>query len=215
MSIPSLDRLSIAAFGVFLLCAFSACQSGDAGTRTTQRALPKIEAVPTSNLSLSVDEAYAAIPHRRTAIAFSGSNVPRADQDYLQVVFAAIDQAVLLRVATYQSFSRGQTADALPISRMDRLIRFLQSIDPPPHLKAYHKKIEQAVSDQRAFFDDWRSHGSDFPYAQSASLGTHPKVASSSSALKEAYGILMQRYPGESPHNKEAFFDYHCALDFL
>ena len=208
--------LSIAATGVFLACAFSACQSGDASTRmTTQRSLPRIEAVPTPELGLSVDEAYAAIPHRRTAMQFTGSKVPRADQDYLQVAFAAIDQAVLLRVTTYQSFSRGRTADSSAIRSMDRLIEFLQSVDPPQNLKTYHKRIEQAVSDQRAFFDEWRSRGSEFQYARGTSLGSHPKVASSSSALKEAYGILMQSYPTESPHNKEAFFDYHCALDFL
>ncbi len=146
---------------------------------------------------------------------FTGSKIPKADQDYLQVVFTAIDQAVLLRVATYQSFSRGRTGDPSAIRRMDRLIEFLRSVDPPPHLKTYHKRIEQAVSDQRAFFDDWRSRGGEFQYARGTSLGSHPKVASSSSALREAYGILMQSYPAENAHNKEAFFDYHCALDFL
>ena len=208
-------RVAIAITGVLMACALSACQSGDASTKTTaQRSIPGIAAVPSSDLGLSVDEAYAAIPHRRTAMQFPGSNVPKADQDYLQVAFAVIDQAVLLRVATYQSFLRGKTADPLAISRMDRLIAFLHSVDPPAHLKTYHKRIEQALADQRAFFDDWRSRGSEFPYAR-GSLASHPKVASSSSALKEAYGILMQSYPSESAHNREAFFDYHCALDFL
>ena len=212
------DRLSIAATGVVVACAFSACRSGDASTGMagpTQRAIPGIAAVPISDLGLTVDEAYAAIPHRRTAVLFTGSKIPKADQDYLQVVFATIDQAILLRVTTYQNYSRGRTADPLAISRMDRLLVFLRSVDPPPLLKTYHKRIEQAVSDQRAFFEDWRTQGSEFTYARGAGLGSHPKVASSSSALKEAYGILMQSYPAENEHNREAFFDYHCALDFL
>jgi len=208
-------RMALAISAIVLVCTFSACQSGDASTKTaTQRSIPGVAAIPSSDLRLSVDEAYAAIPHRRTEMQFPGSKVPKSDQDYLQVAFAVIDQAVLLRVATYQSFSRGKTADPVAISRMDRLIAFMQSVDPPPQLKTYHKRIEQALADQRAFFDDWRSRGSEFPYAR-GSLASHPKVASSSSALKEAYGILMQSYPAESPHNKEAFFDYHCALDFL
>ena len=146
---------------------------------------------------------------------FAGSKVPKADQDYLQVAFAVIDQAVLLRVTTYQSFMRGKTADPLAISRMDRLITFFQSVDPPPRLKTYHKRIEQALADQRTFFNDWRAQGSEFQYVHGTGLGSHPKVASSSSALKQAYGILIQIYPAEDSHNKEAFFDYHCALDFL
>jgi hypothetical protein len=33
--------------------------------------------------------------------------------------------------------------------------------------------------------------------------------------LRAAYNELMARYPGEAQANKDAFFDYHCALDFL
>jgi hypothetical protein len=212
MPISRFDRVAVAAIGVVLACAFSACQSGDASTRTTtQRALPRIEAVPTSGLGLSVDEAYAAIPHRRTAIQFTSSKIPKADQDYLQIAFTAIDQAVLLRVSTLQSFSRGRTADSSAIRSMDRLIEFLHSVDPRPHLKTYHKRIEQAMSDQRAFFDDWRSRGSDFQYARGAGLGSHP----SRQLLERTQGDLrnlMQSYPAENRHNKEAFFDYHASI---
>ena len=208
-------RISIAILACALACPLSACRSGDASTGASQRPLPRIEAVPASSLDLSVDDAYGAIPHRRTAIEFAGSRVPKADQDYLQIAFAVIDQGVLLRVANYQSFKRGKTADPLTISRMDRLITFWQSVDPPSQLKIYHKRIEQALADQRTFFDEWRTQGSGFPYTQGTNLGSHPKVIASSAALKEAYEILMHTYSSEDPHNKRAFFDYHCALDFL
>ena len=211
-------RVLIAALACALCCTFSACQSGDASASMSgppQRPLPRLEAVPASSLDLSVDDAYGAIPQRRTEIEFAGSRIPKADQDYLQIAFAVIDQGVLLRVANYQSFKRGKTADPLTISRMDRLITFWQSVDPPSQLKIYHKRIEQALADQRTFFDEWRTQGSGFPYAQGTNLGSHPKVIASSAALKEAYEILMHTYSSEDPHNKRAFFDYHCALDFL
>ena len=98
---------------------------------------------------------------------------------------------------------------------MDQLIDYLQTIEAPSGLSRYQSTLLKALSDQRAFFDEWRNEGQQFQYSNGQTLGAHPRVQSASSSLKEAYGILMQTYPGESNHNKQAFFDYHCALDFL
>jgi hypothetical protein len=73
----------------------------------------------------------------------------------------------------------------------------------------------QALSDQRAFFAEWQTQGQQFQYGSPQTIVTHPKVQSAAAALREAYGILVETYSGESNENKEAFFDYHCALDFV
>lgn len=59
---------------------------------------------PTVNVGLDVEQAYAAIPHRRTVWQPSGSTVPAADATYLQNIFEVIDQTIAVRVAGLQSF---------------------------------------------------------------------------------------------------------------
>ena len=186
-----------------------AAQSGNS------KSLPTIATAPTLNLDLSVDAAYAAIPHRRTAMNFAASNMPDQDKRFLEVAFHLIDQAIRLRVTAYQRFSRSGVGDSQSIADMDRLVDYLQNTEAPAGLSSYQAHLLQALSDQRAFFAEWQTQGQQFQYGSPQTLGTHPKVQSASAALQEAYGILMATYPGEGNHNKEAFFDYHCALDFL
>ena len=33
--------------------------------------------------------------------------------------------------------------------------------------------------------------------------------------LQRAYALLAQQFPGETLHNKSAFYDHLCALDFI
>jgi hypothetical protein len=174
---------------------------------------PAVASAPVLNLDLSVDAAYAAIPHRRTAMDFASSNMPDQDRRFLEVAFHLIDQAIRLRVSTCQKFSSAGISDSKPISDMNRLIDHLQSIEAPDSLAGYQAQLLEALSDQRAFFEEWRLQGREFQYA--SSIASHPRVQSASTALRSAYGILMQTYPNESSTNKEAFFDYHCALDFI
>lgn len=170
---------------------------------------------PTLDLDLSVDAAYAAIPHKRTAMNFAVSNMPDQDKRFLEVAFHVIDQAIRLRVTAYQKFSRGELRGSQSISDIDRLVDYLQNAEAPDSLSNYQVRLLQALSDQRAFFEEWNTAGQQFRYGSPQTIAAHPKVQSASTALREAYGILMETYPNEVSNNKEAFFDYHCALDFL
>jgi hypothetical protein len=51
--------------------------------------------------------------------------------------------------------------------------------------------------------------------ADRGQIGGHAGARHASDALRAAYNELMARYPNEGPTNRDAFFDYHCALDFL
>jgi hypothetical protein len=179
------------------------------------KAQPALTDAPTFELPLSVADAYAAIPHRRTQMDFAASDMPAPDRRYLQVAFHLIDQSIRLRVTAYREFARGTSEQARLLADMGRVVDYLQSIEPPPALKTYHTLLVQAVTDQRAFFQEWADEGSAFQYARAGMLGSHPKVQSSSGALNAAYQILMQTYGTEKQHNQDAFFDYHCALDFM
>jgi hypothetical protein len=82
-------------------------------------------------------------------------------------------------------------------------------------LAKYQTALLQALSDQQSFFQEWQAEGLQFQYGSPQTLVHHPKVQSASNALRQAYGILMETYSDESSSNKAAFFDYHCALDFV
>jgi hypothetical protein len=223
---------SITLLGLATLCiGLPACSASSQGlsSRTfdkvpaaqsgNSKSLPTLATAPTLNLDLSVDAAYAAIPHRRTAMNFAASNMPDQDRRFLEVAFHVIDQAIRLRVTAYQKFSsseaRNGVGDSQSIADMDRLIDYLQNTEAPASLSSYQARLLQALSDQRAFFEEWRTQGQQFQYGSPQRIGTHPKVQSASTALREGYGILMETYRSDNNNNKEAFFDYHCALDFL
>jgi hypothetical protein len=73
--------------------------------------------------------------------------------------------------------------------------------------------VLQGLTNQRQFFVEWNAQGERFGYPQVVS--THPAVQRASGSLRSAYQELMRQFPAEAQSNKEAFFDYHCALDFL
>ena len=175
---------------------------------------PATLSMPTLNLDLSVEAAYAAIPHKRTAMDFAASNMSDRDKRFLDVAFRLVDQAIRLRVTAYQKFYRGE-GDASLIADMDRLIDYLQNTEAPANLSSYQEQLLRALHAQKAFFEEWKTEGQQFQYGSPQTIARHPKVRGASTALRGAYGILMQAYPRESDHNKEAFFDYHCALDFI
>jgi hypothetical protein len=179
--------------------------------------LPGLDEIPPSSARLSVEEAYAAIPHRRTIFGFERSAISGAERSYLRLMFASLDRAVALRVSAYQSFYHGAPDRETLLEGMSALANFVESrITPPKGLESYHAQVVSALNDQRAFFAEWSRRGAAFEYREGNRLAQHPLVQRSSRALRGAYGILMSRYGArEDPQNQNAFFDYHCALDFL
>jgi hypothetical protein len=168
---------------------------------------------PSVDVGPSVEDAYVAIPHRRTVWDKNGSTVPTGEKEYLQTMFQVLDQAVRVRVAGQQAFSNQRFDSADIDGEFKRLIAFGRSMPVPSNLNSYHQQILSALSSERQYFADWKSQGDRFPFAQQ--VVNHPGVRSASANLRSAYGELMSKYPNESPSNKDAFYDYHCALDFL
>ena len=160
----------------------------------------------------SVREAYDAIPHRRTVARLQNLSLPGAEREFLAAMFEAIDLGVANRVDAFSRFASGDSSDTIYFDNQDRLIDYVGSLLPPSELADYHRAVLIAMESQRAFFVSWRDGRLD---PQTRPWVTHPKVHAASRALQEAYSILMRHYPQASSHNKNAFFDYHCALDFL
>jgi len=188
---------------------------GAARSARPARPLPPLDNLPVFyDLPLDVDAAYAAIPHRRTVFDFDHSNLPASDAAYLQRAFHLIDQGVRARVVGYRDLYSQGVSDSGPVERMEELIDALESIDPPTDLADYHSALIEALVAQRTVFEDWTDRGQDVP--DHRQVARNANVREASRHLRHAYDLLMRAYGrDESDHNKAAFFDYHCALDFI
>lgn len=189
------------------------CNSSASKPAVVQAQTLDYGAPPTFNTGITVEQAYEAVPHRRTVWNDSDTSVPVKDKAYLKTIFQVLDQATAVRVAGMQNYGDGHVDYSDPDAEYDQLIAFVGAMTPPQKLQAYHHDILGALANQRQFFVDWKSQGDRFGYPQV--LRTHPGVQRASNALRSAYNELMTQYPHEAKANQDAFFDYHCALDFL
>ena len=189
--------------------------TADSSSPQVDSALPVVvhSDPPVIDVGMSVEDAYAAIPHRRTVWDDADTTVPPAEADYLKTMFQVMDDAVALRVAGQQNYSRGQFDSPDIVGQYDRLIEFTRANAAPSGLSNFQQDVLTALSDQRQIFADWYSQRGQFPYA--GQPYTSPNATTASGALHSAYNELMSRYPGESASNKEAFYDYPCAMDFM
>ena len=154
----------------------------------------------------SVEDAYRAIPHRRTVFDVDAARMSREERLYLHTLFTMVDLAVVERVDTLSALQRGATGSR---DDYDALLRELGALRAPETLRGVHRLVVEAITEQRTALAQWRTAGP--PHA----LNGHPLVVSSSTKLRQAYAELMRLFPDEREQNKAAFFDYLCALDFI
>lgn len=177
---------------------------------------PRYDPLPVLDLPLSVEEAYAAIPHRRTVFRFDSSPLGVAETAYLRQMFAIVEQGTRIRVVAWRDLHGRDATGSDPAGTLLALIRRVEAIRPPPRLEAYHAHVRAALAEQRAFFLEWIAAGAGFRARSGAALAADPRVQRASAELRAAYQVLMQEYGSAVPQQeRDAFFDYHCALDFL
>jgi len=160
--------------------------------------------------AMSPEEAYAAIPHQRTAFEARKSTLPTAKSESLARLFALTDRGVVLRV---QGMAAQQRGDAKELARViegyDALAAELQAERFEPEVIPARDQVVEALRLQRRFFAARPTS------VARQILSSTPEVRQSSNQLHGAYGVLMRAFPGEIPKHKQSFFDHLCALDFL
>ncbi len=170
-------------------------------------------------LALSVDEAYKAIPHQQTTFDRSSFNASSRDGIYLSKMFSITDQAMAARVeqlsALYYFKGQGDTGISIYNQKVDVLIEQLEALNPPGFLEKPHQLILESIQEQKEFFNEWSNASNSKKKSFRNTYARHPLVQSSHHKLFAAYNELMRHFPEENPHNKQAFFDHLCALDFL
>jgi hypothetical protein len=160
--------------------------------------------------ALTAEQAYAAIPHQRTVFDTMGSRLPTEQADALDKLFLLLDRAIVLRVDALSALKRGDAAHLQAnVVEYPALIAAMRALRLTPQTQAATSLIIQAVQQHQAFFNSKLADGSRLD------SGFTADVSQSSQNLHQAYSLLMRTFPEETPHNRQAFFDYLCALDFL
>jgi hypothetical protein len=172
--------------------------------------LALLAVLPLTVSALTVEQAYAAIPHQRTVFDSSGSRLARSQVDALDQLFTLSDRGTVLRVDALDALKRGDAARLRTIVRdYAALTDALRQLRPTQQTRAAADLVLQAVQQHQSFFDTKLAAG---PRLDSAFTAD---VNQSSQKLRQAYSLLMAAFPDETARNRQAFFDYLCALDFL
>jgi hypothetical protein len=153
---------------------------------------------------LTVEQAYRAVPHQQTRFDPVSSAIMDAQEtEFLALFFELTDLALVARVSSQMAQAEseavaGRYADILPR---------LQSLSVPARLALAHFLVVKAVTEQQAYLEQR-------PFGTNGFDANDPLVASSHLKLQQAYAELIRLYPQENTHNKQAFFDHLCSLDF-
>lgn len=166
---------------------------------------------------MSINDAYAAIPHKRTTFSASQSRVSRTESTYLEQMFALTDQMTAARVAALTNLyygHGGMTVEDYNRAYLRALDGFTM-LEPPKQAAEAHRQIVKAIQEQHAFLNEWDNASGSKKENIKQSYGRHAQVQSSHRRLLSAYSLLMKAYGHDNANNRTSFFDHLCALDFI
>ncbi len=169
---------------------------------------PLVDQNTTITLSMTVAEAYQAIPHQQTTFAPNLASMPINERRFIESLFELTDFAVAERVQSLHYFQTGGQRGNAPVNYQTLLAR-LNALSAPLALGEVKSLIASAVTEQQRYFSNLN------PQTELKFNSRDPLVQSSHRKLLAAYQLLIARYQSEHAHNKKAFFDHLCALDFI
>ena len=162
-------------------------------------------AISFNTFALEIDRAYQLIPHQQTTFLAGQSKIPR---DEVKAVNRLLSLAELAMVERVNALQKGPKASQY-FSRIDRVLQNIQSMEVTPGLQKIRQHIQTSIQQHSAYFELYEQTDKQSKAKQKQ------LVQSSHQHLITAYNLLMTAYPQETKHNKQAFFDYLCALDFI
>lgn len=159
--------------------------------------------------AMSLDEAYASIPHQRTPYSATSSTATRPQAEALSRLFDLSDQALVVRASALAALRSRDEARLRDVLRgYQGPLDGLQQASAAPEIRQAQALVLLAVQQHQAFFEAKLASG-----LRDASFT--PVVHQASGNLRQAYSLLMSAFPKETPRNRQAFFDHLCALDFI
>jgi Domain of unknown function (DUF4124) len=166
-----------------------------------------------THYALTIEEAYAAIPHKRTVFEPKQSLLPSTRITILRQLFDIADEAIVLKIIAGKAMQANDTQRVKKtISDYDALINHLSNLNVSSEIKPVHANLLTAIQKHQHHFQTKQTQ---FETTNRYDQGFTPDIHEASRTLQQAYGLLIQTFPQESNNNKAAFYDYLCALDFL
>ncbi len=168
---------------------------------------------------MSVAQAYKAQRHQQTTFNKDTAQMSAAESKYLDHLFFVTDMAFRERMVMLQYFYKkkdDQYIDQYNKQIGELLASFALVKAPGRSLPTVEKLVREAITEQQQFFNSWhKARGTEMYNSLSRGYTSHKLVQSSHKKLIQSYGVLMKAYPREAAHNKQAFYDHLCALDFI
>lgn len=158
-----------------------------------------------SAYAMGIEQAYQLIPHQRTVFQLHKTNLPASEAQQVARLLKLAETAMVERVNALHNGARKTGY----MSRIDSILWQIEQLQVPDQVTAARDHIQTAMQQHRSFFELQHVSGSN------AKASQKQLVQSSHKHLLSAYGVLMRVYPNETKQNKQAFFDYLCALDFI
>lgn len=160
-------------------------------------------------LSLPVQAAYDAIPHKRLAFDATKSTMSEPHKQFFETYFRLIDNAVVARVSLLSSFKGGNFGRD-PMAVYEPLLADAEAL-PAGDLELYKSDLLFVLREHRDFFSDWKTGR----LPANATLAASTRVQQSSTRLRKMYTDLLTGYGTDTAANRDSFFQHLCALDFL
>ena len=159
--------------------------------------------------SMSVAQAYRAIPHNQVTFRSRASVIQRKEAEYLEQAFSLVDLAVVERIALLRNI-QSKVPKPIRLENYDQILKRLMSLPVPPGLDYFHHQVVGAIMEEKHYYQGLQEHPSG-----TAVNRWHPLIRRSHRRLMASYQFLVTRYPQESRSNQQAFYEHLCALDFI
>lgn len=178
-------------------------------------AAPSVQAA-----EMSVEKAYASIPHARTQYSPQQSSASEEEKKFLDHLFFVTDLALQKRMMMLGYFNKQNENQYLETynKSIDEMVATFSLIKAPNAvLDNVAQTIVIAIRQQQKFFNDWAAVAGTPQYEAILYSGyrSNAHVQGAHQNLLKAYMLLKQAYPNETAHNQQAFYDHLCALDFI
>jgi hypothetical protein len=179
------------------------------GYTAKKTVVPKADVPSLVSRNLSIDQAYNSIPHQRTIFRTDLAAMPDDEAVYLSELFLLTDAGVVERVYQQTQYRWGNEP-SLQERNYGAILERLAALPTPEKLLLVEALIFEAIGEQQDYLRAWGDSRDPRYFCPRA-----PFIQSTHKKLIAAYNELMRLYAHEPPHNKQAFFDHLCALDFI
>jgi hypothetical protein len=164
--------------------------------------------------AMTVDQAYSALKHRRTVFDASATKASKAQVESLKRLFGLAEVGTILKVRAYHAHARGdKAAYAAVLADYNTLVEVSRKQPSLPEIKPAQDLVVASIARQRAVLA--ASAAKPVAALSRNELARDPEVRKVHSDLISAYQMLLRVFPQEPAVNRDAFYDYLCALDFL